>query len=86
MGCTRSWALELASDGMSPGPTAGELFFRARPVGSEVERRAIASIPMGRLGTPDDVAAAVAFSLSEEAGFIAGHILDVDGGSRLGGR
>ncbi|MER5974585.1 SDR family oxidoreductase [Streptomyces sp. NPDC002055] len=91
VGCTRSWALELAPDGItsnavSPGPTATELFRRARPVGSEGERRAIASIPMGRLGTPDDVAAAVGFLLSDEAGFITGHVLDVDGGSSLGGR
>ncbi|GAA2090601.1 SDR family oxidoreductase [Streptomyces albiaxialis] len=91
VGCTRAWALELAPDGItsnavSPGPTATELFRRARPVGSEGERAALASIPLGRLGTPEDVAAAVAFLLSEDAGFITGHVLDVDGGSSLGGR
>ncbi|WP_030672050.1 SDR family oxidoreductase [Streptomyces rimosus] len=91
VGCTRAWALELAphgitSNAVSPGPTATELFRRARPAGSEAERRAIASIPLGRLGTPDDVAAAVAFLLSDDAGFITGHVLDVDGGSSLGGR
>ncbi|GAU70883.1 putative oxidoreductase [Streptomyces sp. NBRC 110611] len=91
VGCTRSWALELAPDGItsnavSPGPTATELFRRARPVGSEGERTALASIPLGRLGTPEDIAAAVEFLLSEDAGFITGHVLDVDGGSSLGGR
>ncbi|MFH8591384.1 SDR family oxidoreductase [Streptomyces rimosus] len=91
VGCTRSWALELAPDGItsnavSPGPTATELFRRTRPVGSEAERQAIASIPLGRLGTPDDVAAAVSFLLSDDAGFITGHVLNVDGGSSLGGR
>ncbi|MFK0292608.1 SDR family oxidoreductase [Streptomyces sp. NPDC090442] len=91
VGCTRTWALELAADGItsnavSPGPVATELFRRARPVGSEGERKAIASIPMGRLGTPEDVAAAVEFLLSDDAGFVTGHVLDVDGGSSLGGR
>nr|WP_180218802.1 SDR family oxidoreductase [Streptomyces albus] len=90
VGCTRAWALELARDGVtsnavSPGPTGTELFHRARPVG-DAEREAIASIPVGRLGTPDDIAAAVAFLLSDDAGFITGHVLDVDGGSSLGGR
>ncbi len=91
VGCTRAWALELAADGITsnavaPGPIGTELFHRSRPPGSEAERRAIASIPVGRLGTPDDVAAAVAFLLSDEAAFITGHVLDVDGGSSLGGR
>ncbi|MFF4606652.1 SDR family oxidoreductase [Streptomyces sp. NPDC001339] len=91
VGCTRSWALELAADGItsnavSPGPTGTELFHRSRPRGSEAERNTIASIPVGRLGTPDDIAAAVEFLLSEDTGFITGHVLDVDGGSSLGGR
>jgi NAD(P)-dependent dehydrogenase (short-subunit alcohol dehydrogenase family) len=91
VGCTRSWALEFAGDGItsnavSPGPVGTELFHSTRPVGSKAEREAIASIPLGRLGTPDDVAAAVAFLLSDDAGFITGHVLGVDGGSSLGGR
>jgi 3-oxoacyl-[acyl-carrier protein] reductase len=91
VGCTRAWAVELAADGItsnavSPGPIDTELFHRSRPAGSDAERRAIAAIPLGRLGTPDDVAAAVTFLLSDDAGFITGHVLDVDGGSSLGGR
>jgi 2-hydroxycyclohexanecarboxyl-CoA dehydrogenase len=42
-----------------------------------------ASVPMGRLGTGDDIAAAVGFLCSEEAGFITGQILGVNGGSVL---
>jgi 3-oxoacyl-[acyl-carrier protein] reductase len=36
--------------------------------------------PLGRLGTPEDVAYAVAFLASDEAAFITGHVLTVDGG------
>jgi 3-oxoacyl-[acyl-carrier protein] reductase len=40
----------------------------------------MARIPVGRLGTPEDVAAAVAFLASDDAGFISGATLDVNGG------
>lgn len=43
-----------------------------------------ATVPMGRLGTPEDVAAAVSFFASEEAGFLTGQRLVVDGGRALG--
>jgi 3-oxoacyl-[acyl-carrier protein] reductase len=43
-----------------------------------------ASVPAGRLGTPEEVAAAVSFFASEEAGFITGQRLLVDGGRALG--
>src|SRR2546421_12457835 len=41
--------------------------------------------PMGRLGTPSDVGKAVAMICSEEAGWITGQLIDVDGGAALGG-
>ncbi|MFV2175247.1 SDR family NAD(P)-dependent oxidoreductase [Actinomadura sp. LOL_016] len=41
------------------------------------------TIPLGRLGTPDDIAAAVAFLASEQAGFITGQVLGVNGGAVL---
>lgn len=91
IGCTRTWALELAEYGItvnavSPGPVETELFRANQPVGSEGEKKALASIPMGRLGQPAEVAAAVTFLLSDEAGYITGQVLGVDGGGSLAGR
>ena len=41
-------------------------------------------IPLGRVGTPEEVANCVAFLASEEAGYITGHVLNVNGGMLMG--
>ncbi len=46
----------------------------------EFKDKALEMTPLGRFGAPEDVASAVAFLVSEEAGFITGHVLSVDGG------
>ncbi len=86
---TRSWALEVASLGItvnavSPGPTETELFRQNNPAGSEGEVRYLSSVPMRRFGKPDEIAAAIAFLLSNEAAFITGQTLHVDGGASIG--
>jgi 3-oxoacyl-[acyl-carrier protein] reductase len=50
----------------------------------EFKQTAVKQIPLGRVGTPDDVAGAVAFLASEDASYITGHVLSVNGGMLMG--
>jgi NAD(P)-dependent dehydrogenase (short-subunit alcohol dehydrogenase family) len=86
---TRTWASELASKGITvnavaPGPTETELFRANNPSGSEGEQRYLDGIPMKRFAKPSEIAAAIAFFASDDAGFITGQTLFVDGGGSLG--
>jgi len=53
-------------------------------LGDEFKQSAIKQIPLGRVGTADDVASAVAFLASDEASYITGHVLSVNGGMLMG--
>ncbi len=50
----------------------------------DLKQSALKMIPLGKVGTPDDVANCVAFLASEEAGYITGHVLNVNGGMLMG--
>jgi 3-oxoacyl-[acyl-carrier protein] reductase len=83
---TKSMAIELASDRIRVcglAPVAGETPLLAAFMGEDTpERRALftSSIPLGRLSTPQDIANAAVFLVSEQASMITGAVLEIDGG------
>jgi NAD(P)-dependent dehydrogenase (short-subunit alcohol dehydrogenase family) len=86
----RTWALELGPFGITanvvaPGPVAGtKIFHDIIPADSPKIPAIVQSIPVRRLGTPEDVARAVQFFASEDAGFVTGQTLYVCGGTSVG--
>ena len=89
IGLTRTWSLELAADGITvncicPGPIATELYKIANPADDPRTIASLATIPAGRIGTPEDTAQAAAFFLAEDSGFINGQTLYVCGASSIG--
>jgi NAD(P)-dependent dehydrogenase (short-subunit alcohol dehydrogenase family) len=80
---TQTLALELAPhirvNTVAPGPIATEAFLEILNVGDQLDRLA-ATIPLARLGTPDDIADAVVFLASDAASWVTGQLLLVAGG------
>jgi 3-oxoacyl-[acyl-carrier protein] reductase len=87
IGLTRSLAREVASRGITVNAIApGYIETPMTAVLTEEQNAAMmATIPMGRRGTPQDIANAVKFLASEESSYITGHVLDVNGGMFMGG-
>jgi 3-oxoacyl-[acyl-carrier protein] reductase len=86
IGFTKSLAREVASRNITSNAVAPGLIETAMTaVLDEKQRGAMLSvIPLGRPGTDAEVAHAVAFLASDEAGYITGHVLDVNGGMHMG--
>ena len=82
LGLTRAIATEMAPFGITancvaPGRILTEMAMQA---GEEVNQRYAEQIPVKRLGTPDEVGAAIAFLCAETSGFINGATIDINGG------
>lgn len=87
---TRTWAGELATSGITvnavaPGPTETEMYRERSPQGSEPERKFLEHIPMRRVGQPREIAHAIASLIHDDAGYITGQIIRVDGGGSVSG-
>lgn len=86
IGLTRALALEIASrnitvNAVAPGFVVSPM---TDPLSQTVKDALLARVPLGRMGTDAEIAAAVVFLASEEAGYITGAVLDVNGGLRMG--
>lgn len=82
IGVTKSLAQEVASrnitvNAVAPGYIQTDM---TAVLPEDVKAKILASVPLGRMGQPEDVANAVKFLVSEEAGYITGHVLSVNGG------
>ncbi len=89
IGMARTWALELAPHGITvnvvaPGPIQTDNFWGIVPKGSDRENALAARIPVGRLGTVEDVAHAFMYFADPAAGFVTGQTLYVCGGASVG--
>jgi 3-oxoacyl-[acyl-carrier protein] reductase len=86
IGLTRAIAVEVASrnitvNAIAPGFIATPM---TDPLSQEIKDKMKSMIPVGRFGTDRDVAAAIVFLASDEAGYITGQVLDVNGGLHMG--
>lgn len=88
-GMTRALAVELGPMGIrvnavAPGFIMTPMSSKALDNDPERKSRVLSRTPLGRLGTPEDIAHAITFLVSDKANFIHGTILNVDGGNSIG--
>jgi len=86
IGLTMAMAREVGSRNITCNAVAPGFIETAMTSGlaDDFKQDAVKMIPLGRVGTPEDVANAVAFLASEEASYITGHVLNVNGGMLMG--
>jgi 3-oxoacyl-[acyl-carrier protein] reductase len=86
IGLTMATARELSSRSITCNAIAPGFIETAMTEGlsDEFKQGAVKMIPLGRTGTPEEIAASVVFLASEEAGYITGHVLNVNGGMLMG--
>jgi 3-oxoacyl-[acyl-carrier protein] reductase len=82
IGLTKALAQEMGSRGITvnavaPGYIATDM---TKNLSDELKQKMMASIPLARMGTPEDIASAVKFLVSEDASYITGQVLAVNGG------
>ncbi|TAL87163.1 MAG: SDR family oxidoreductase [Candidimonas sp.] len=87
LGLTKAMAREVSHLGITVNSVAPGLIdtemLRSTVSSSGAMQAAVANIPLGRIGTVDDVASAVEFLVSENAAYITGSVMDVNGGYRM---
>ena len=88
-GMTRAMAVELSPEGIlvnciAPGFIATEMSAKALDGDPERKRKVLTRTPLGRLGDPADIGDAALFLASDQAGYLTGVVLPVDGGNSIG--
>jgi 3-oxoacyl-[acyl-carrier protein] reductase len=86
IGLTRAIANEVASrnitvNAVAPGFVVSPM---TDPLPQQAKDALLSKIPLGRMGQDAEIAAAIVFLASDEAGYVTGHVLDVNGGMRMG--
>lgn len=86
IGLTRALAVEVASRSITVNAVAPGFIVSPMtdPLPDAVKQQLLARIPLGRMGTDAEIAAAIVFLASDEAAYITGAVLDVNGGMRMG--
>ena len=82
---TKGLALDLAPEVRVNAIAPGAILWPDSGKSAEAQAALLSRVPMGRIGTPDDIAAAVAWLAGADAGYVTGQVLRVDGGRGIGG-